>query len=74
MVQAVAATAEATVAAAEEHSMDLELEATPIGTYLASINGITGSGWEYFIDGERGAFAVDEASVPPTGVLVWRLA
>jgi hypothetical protein len=65
---------EATEAAAEEHSLDLELEATPIGTYLASINGIKGSGWEYFIDGERGAFAVDEASVPPTGVLVWRLA
>jgi hypothetical protein len=65
---------EATTAAANQEGMTLSLETTALGTYLASINGTTGSGWEYFVDGQRGGMAVDVATLPSTGVLVWRLA
>lgn len=65
---------EATTAAANQEDMPLSLETTALGTYLVSINGTTGSGWEYFVDGQRGDVAVDLATLPSAGVLVWRLA
>jgi hypothetical protein len=45
-----------------------------LGTYLVSLNGTEATGWEYFVDGQRGTLAVDDASVASNSVLVWRLA
>ena len=60
--------------AAIEMDVELVLESTTLGTYLVSINGTSGAGWEYFVNGERGAMAVDDAMVETPVVLVWRLA
>lgn len=64
---------EASQAAADQLGVVLVVEETAIGTYLTSINETSASGWEYTLNGERGAFAVDEAPIRSDVVLVWRL-
>ena len=49
-------------------------EETGLGLYLLSINGTEGSGWEYFLNGGRGALAVDDAAVDSTVIVRWSLA
>ena len=63
-----------TQTAAQQLEMDLHQETSSLGTYVVAINGTAGSGWEYFVDGQRGVLAVDDAPVDSTTVLVWRLA
>ena len=65
---------ELTQAAADEAGLTLTTELTGLGVYITAINGTSASGWEYFLNGERGVFAVDEAAVDSTVVLRWRLA
>ena len=65
---------ELTQAAADEAGLTLTTELTGLGVYITAINGTSASGWEYFLNGERGVFAVDEAAVESTVVLRWRLA
>jgi hypothetical protein len=60
--------------AAEERDIPLDAEETGLGLYLVAINGTEGSGWEYFLNGERGTLAVDDASVDSTVVVRWSLA
>ena len=61
-------------AAAQQHNITLEVESTNLGPLLVSINGTSGAGWEYFVNGARGALAMDDAPVQTPVVLVWRLA
>ena len=63
-----------TQAAATTHGLAFETERTSLGLYVVSINQTTGSGWEYFLNGERGVLSVDEAGVDSTVVVHWRLA
>jgi hypothetical protein len=63
-----------TQTAAQQLEMNLHQETSSLGTYVVAINGTAGSGWEYFVDGQRGVLAVDDAPVDSTTVLVWRLA
>jgi hypothetical protein len=63
-----------TQAAADEAGLTLTTELTGLGVYITAINGTSASGWEYFLNGERGVVAVDEAAVNSTVVLRWRLA
>ena len=63
-----------TQAAADTSGLTLTWEATGLGLYVTAINGTAASGWEYFLNGERGAFAVDESPVESSVVLRWRLA
>ena len=63
-----------TQAAAETHGLSLETEPTSLGLYVSSINQTADSGWEYFLNGERGVLSVDEAGVDSTVVVHWRLA
>ena len=63
-----------TQAAAETHGLSIETEPTSLGLYVSSINQTTDSGWEYFLNGERGVLAVDEADVDSTVIVHWRLA
>ena len=65
---------ELTQAAAQQHNITLEVESTNLGPLLVSINGTSGAGWEYFVNGARGALAMDDAPVQTPVVLVWRLA
>ena len=62
-----------TQAALEESGMAAEIEQTEIGPYLLSINGQSGGGWEYFVDGQRGALAIDSAGIESTTILHWRM-
>ena len=63
-----------TQTAAGQLAMDIQLETSSLGTFVVAFNGTAGSGWEYFVDGQRGTLAVEEAPVESTTVLVWRLA
>jgi outer membrane protein assembly factor BamB len=63
-----------TQAAALEDGMSVTVETTDLGAYISEFNGVAGSGWEYFLNGERGVLSVDSASVDSSVVLVWRLA
>ncbi|RJU92783.1 MAG: hypothetical protein DWC01_01465 [Candidatus Poseidoniales archaeon] len=62
-----------TQAALEEAGLLAEIEQTDLGPYLISIDGQSGGGWEYFVDGERGVLAIDSAGVESTTILHWRM-
>ena len=59
--------------AAAKSGLLLESTDTSLGVYLTTINGTSNSGWEYFINGERGTVSVDRALIDDTVVLRWRL-
>ena len=63
---------EATISAADELNLSLEIEQTNLGNYLVSINGETGNGWEFYVDGNRGLYSIDEVRLEQESVLVWR--
>ena len=63
-----------TQAAAQNEGLPVVTEETGLGLYLLSINGTEGSGWEYFLNGGRGALAVDDAAVDSTVIVRWSLA
>ena len=63
---------EATMAAAEELEIDLVIEETNLGNYLISIDGYQGDGWEFFVDGSRGLYSIDDVELVENSVLVWR--
>ena len=63
---------EATIAAAEELEIDLVIEETNLGNYLISIDGYQGDGWEFFVDGGRGLYSIDDVELGENSVLVWR--
>ncbi len=60
--------------AASQSGIDAVTEDTSLGLYLTSFNGTSGSGWEYTVNGERGIYAIDAASIEATLVLRWSLA
>lgn len=62
-----------TLAAANEIPLEVEVESTELGSYIVSINGEEGSGWEYFLNGERAGQSSDRQSVSDSIVLHWRL-
>ena len=63
---------EATIAAAEELEIHLVIEETNLGNYLISIDGYQGDGWEFFVDGSRGLYSIDDVELDENSVLVWR--
>ena len=63
---------EATISAADELGLSLEIEQTNLGNYLVSINGETGNGWEFYVDGNRGLYSIDDVLLEQESVLVWR--
>ena len=62
-----------TLAAANEISWEVDVESTELGSYVVSINGEEGSGWEYFLNGERAGQSSDRQPVSDSIVLHWRL-
>jgi len=62
-----------TLAAAQDASWEVEVESTELGAFVVSINGEEGSGWEYFLDGERAGQSSDLQPVSESTVLEWRL-
>ena len=62
-----------TLAAANQTSWEVDVESTELGSYVVSINGEEGSGWEYFLNGERAGQSSDRQTVSDSIVLHWRL-
>ena len=62
-----------TLAAADEASWEVNVESTELGSYVVSINGEEGSGWEYFLNGERAGQSSDRQTVSDSIILHWRL-
>lgn len=63
---------EATISAADELDLSLEIEQTNLGNYLVSIDGESGNGWEFYVDGNRGLYSIDDVVLEQESVLVWR--
>ena len=64
---------ELTLAAANEAEWKVEVDSIELGSYVVSINGENGSGWEYFLDGERAGQSSDRQTISDSTVLHWRL-
>ena len=65
---------EATTAAAEELGLSLSTEDHALGTWVTVVNGTSADGWIYEVDGVRPMIGPDAHPLPPSSVLVWRLA
>ena len=63
---------EATISASQELSLSIVIEQTNLGNYLVSIDGQTGNGWEFYVDGSRGLYSINDVSLEDDSVLVWR--
>jgi hypothetical protein len=60
-----------TLAACEELGVEIETEATQIGTYVLSFDGETGEGWEYTLDGRLATLASDYSTIDSTTRVEW---
>ena len=60
-----------TLAACEELGVEIETDATRIGTYVLSFDGETGEGWEYTLDGRLATLASDYSTIDSTTRVEW---
>jgi hypothetical protein len=65
---------EATVAAANDLGLSLVTDDHTIGQWVIAIDGVTGDGWIYEVDGARPMVGPEAMALPSSSVLVWRLA
>ena len=54
--------------------MSVEYETTDIGLWITSFDGITGSGWEFTVDGTRSNVGISLAELDEGSVVRWSLA
>ena len=65
---------EATVAAANDLGVSLTTEDHALGQWVTAVDGVTGDGWIYEVDGTRPTVGPEAMALPSSSVLVWRLA
>jgi len=65
---------EATVAAANDLGVSLTTDDHALGQWVTAVDGVTGDGWIYEVDGTRPTVGPEAMALPSSSVLVWRLA
>ena len=65
---------EATATAADSLGLVLDLEEHALGMWIVAVNGTASDGWVYEVNGVRPMVGADAYVLPPSSVLVWRLA
>jgi hypothetical protein len=65
---------EASMAAANELGVSLATEDHALGQWVTAVDGVTGDGWIYEVDGTRPTVGPEAMALPSSSVLVWRLA
>ena len=55
-----------------EQGIDIEISETSFGKYVVSIDGKSGEGWEYYVNGQAGAVSAEYQSIDSNAVVVWK--
>jgi hypothetical protein len=63
---------ELTKQATSEQGIDLEISDTSFGKYVVSIDGKSGDGWEYYVNGQAGTISAEYQSIDSNAVVVWK--
>lgn len=58
--------------ATSEQGIDLEISDTSFGKYVVSIDGKSGDGWEYYVNGQAGTISAEYQSIDSNAVVVWK--
>ena len=55
-----------------ELGIELEISDTSFGKYVVSIDGKSGEGWEYYVNGQAGVVSAEYQSLDSNAVVVWK--
>ena len=55
-----------------EQGIDIEISETSFGKYVVSIDGKSGEGWEYYVNGQAGVVSAEYQSIDSNAVVVWK--
>ena len=61
-----------TEAAAVDQGLEMEITDTSLGKYVVSINGITGEGWEYTVNGQPGTVSAEYSATKSDSIVAWK--
>ena len=61
-----------TEAAAVDQGLEMEITDTSLGKYVVSINGITGEGWEYTVNGQPGTVSAEYSVIRSDSIVAWK--
>jgi hypothetical protein len=60
-----------TTQAAFDLNITISSQQSDIGTYVTSFNGHQGQGWEFFVDGSRGALSAENVVIEENAIVHW---
>ena len=60
-----------TTQAAFDLNITISSQQSEIGTYVTSFNGHQGQGWEFFVDGSRGALSSENVVIEENTIVHW---
>lgn len=58
--------------ATSEQGIEFEISDTSFGKYVVSIDGKSGEGWEYYVNGQAGTISAEYQSIDSNAVVVWK--
>ena len=63
---------EASVEAANQQGLEIEIIESSLGKYVVSIDNIAGEGWEYTVNGQPGTVSAEFSSLQSDGIVTWK--
>ena len=63
---------EASLEAANQQGLDIDVIESNLGKYVVSIGGITGEGWEYTVNGQPGVVSAEFSDLESDSIVVWK--
>ena len=63
---------EASLEAANQQGLDIDVIESNLGKYVVSIGGITGEGWEYTVNGQPGTVSAEFSDLESDSIVVWK--
>ena len=63
---------EASLEAANQQGLEIEVIESSLGKYVVSINNVAGEGWEYTVNGQPGTLSAEFSSLQSDGIVVWK--
>ncbi len=63
---------EASIEAANQQGLEIEIIDSSLGKYVVSIDNIAGEGWEYTVNGQPGTVSAEFSSLQSDGIVTWK--
>ena len=63
---------EASIEAANQQGLEIEIIESSLGKYVVSIDNIAGEGWEYTVNGQPGTVSAEFSSLQSDGIVTWK--